>query len=257
MDGQVTAFGGASVLGGSGFLAVYLAGLVVGNTPIRAFPTVTAVMAAGTWFSQIAMFVLLGLLVTPSDLVDFALPGLAIAAFLMFVARPLAVWLCLLPFGFPRRAVAFVAWVGLRGAVGIFLASLPVLAGLPNAQLYFNVGFFVVLASLVVQGWTIAPLARRLRIALRGILLRPRRVELDLPGQLERELVGYPLSEDSPLVLGRRALPEWTQAVLVVRDGHVTPAAAAGDLRAGDYVYLLTPPHRVRELDLVIAPRGE
>jgi cell volume regulation protein A len=255
--GAVAAFGGAAVLGGSGFLAVYLAGLVVGNTPIRAFPTVTAVMAAGTWFCQIAMFVLLGLLVTPSDLMNFVLPGLAIAAFLMFVARPLAVWLCLLPFGFPPRAVAFIAWVGLRGAVGIFLASLPVLAGLPNAQLYFNVGFFVVLASLVVQGWTIAPLARRLRIALRGMLLHPRRVELDLPGQLERELVGYPLSKDSPLLLGSRTLPEWTEAVLVVRDGHVTTAAVAGEFQAGDYVYLLTPPHRVRELDLVIAPRGE
>jgi cell volume regulation protein A len=255
--GAVAAFGGAAVLGGSGFLAVYLAGLVVGNTPIRAFPTITAVMGAGTWFCQIAMFVLLGLLVTPSELTDFLLPGLAIAAFLMFVARPLAVWLCLLPFGLPPRAVGFIAWVGLRGAVGIFLASLPVLAGLPNAQLYFNVGFFVVLASLVVQGWTIAPLARRLRLALRGGGYRVTRVELDLPGQLERELVGYPLQEDSPLLRGQRSLPDWTQAVLVVREGDVAPASALGELRAGDYVYLLAPPRRVRELDAVFTARGE
>jgi cell volume regulation protein A len=255
--GAVAAFAGAAVLGGSGFLAVYLAGLVVGNTPIRAFPAIAAVMTAGTWFCQIAMFVLLGLLVTPSDLVDFALPGLAVAAFLMFVARPLAVWLCLLPFGFTPQAVAFIAWVGLRGAVGIFLASLPVLAGLPDAQLYFNVGFFVVLASLVVQGWTIAPLARRLRIALRRTALRASRVELDLPGQLERELVGYPLEGDSPLLLGTRPLPDWAQPVLVARGGDVVPAAAAGDLQPGDYVYLLAPPQRVRELDVVFATRGE
>lgn len=255
--GAVAAFSGAAVLGGSGFLAVYLAGLVVGNTPIRAFPTITSVMAAGTWFCQIAMFVLLGLLVTPSNLVEFALPGLAVAAFLMLVARPLAVWLCLLPFGFSPQSVAFIAWVGLRGAVGVFLASLPVLAGLPNAQLYFNVGFFVVLASLVVQGWTIAPLAQRLRVGVRGTALRTTRVELDLPGQLERELVGYSLSENSPFLLGRQALPSWAQPVLVARDGEVTDAATAGKLQAGDYVYLLTPPHRIRELDIVFTPRGE
>lgn len=255
--GAVTAFGAAAVLGGSGFLAVYLAGLVVGNTPVRAFPTITSVMAAGTWFCQIAMFILLGLLATPKNLIEFALPGLAIAAFLMFVARPLAVWLCLLPFGFSPQAVAFVAWVGLRGAVGIFLASLPVLAGLPNAQLYFNVGFFVVLASLVVQGWTIAPLAQRLQVRARGTTLRPTRVELDLPGQLAHELVGYPLSENSPFLRGKRALPGWTRPVLVVRAGQVTDAAAAGELQAGDYVYLLAPPYRIRELDAVFTPRME
>lgn len=255
--GAVASFGAAAVAGGSGFLAVYLAGLVVGNTPVRAFPTVSAVMAAGTWFCQIAMFVMLGLLVTPSRLWDFALPGLALAAFLMFAARPLAVWLCLLPFGFARRATAFVAWVGLRGAVGIFLASVPVLAGLPDPELYFNVGFFVVLASLVVQGWSIAPLARRLRLTLPRSGHHTTRVELDLPGQLELELVGYPVSRASPLHLGKRAVPAWARPVLVVRDGRVADAGEAGAMEPGDYVYLLVPPRRVRELDPVFAPGGE
>lgn len=255
--GAVAAFGAAATGGGSGFLAVYLAGLVVGNTPVRAWPTVTGVMAAGTWFCQIAMFVMLGLLVTPSRLVNFAIPGLAIAAFLMLVGRPLAVWLCLLPFGFTRRATAFVAWVGLRGAVGIFLASLPVLAELPGADLYFNVGFFVVLMSLVVQGWSIAPLARRLGLALTGSVHPVTRVELDLPGQLERELVGYPVTESSAFCRGARAIPPWARPMLVVRNGHVVDAAEVSTLQAGDYVYLLAPPHRVRELDAMFTPRGE
>jgi cell volume regulation protein A len=255
--GAVAAYGAAAVAGGSGFLAVYLAGLVVGNTPVRAFPTVTSVMAAGTWFCQIAMFVMLGLLVTPSRLLDFALPGLAVAVFLMFVARPAAVWLCLLPFGFSRRATAFTAWVGLRGAVGIFLASVPVLAGLPNPDLYFNLGFFVVLTSLVVQGWSIAPLARRLGLALGGTTHPVTRIELDLPGQLERELVGYPVTESSPFYQGERPLPDWARPVLVVRDGQVVDAGGAGALVPDDYVYLLVPPHRARELDSLFAPRAE
>lgn len=253
--GAVAAFGAAAAGGGSGFLAVYLAGLVVGNTPVRAWPTVTGVMAAGTWFCQIAMFVMLGLLVTPSRLLDFAIPGLAIAAFLMLVGRPLAVWICLLPFGFTRRATAFVAWVGLRGAVGIFLASLPVLAELPGAELYFNVGFFVVLTSLVVQGWSIAPLARRLGLALSGTAHPVTRVELDLPGQLERELVGYPVTEASAVCRGRRTIPRWARPTLVVRDGNVTDAGEVAGLQPGDYVYVLVPPNRVRELDAVFASR--
>jgi cell volume regulation protein A len=123
------------------------------------------------------------------------------AHFLMLVARPLAVGLCLLPFGFSPRSVIFVGWVGLRGAVSIFLAAIPTLAGLPNAALYFNVAFVVVLVSLVVQGWTVAPAARRLGLALPRTDPDPlARIERDIPGQAALEIAGYSLRERSPLL---------------------------------------------------------
>src|SRR5262249_61815345 len=109
-----------------------------------------------------------------------------------------AVFACLAPSPFTWRETAFISWVGLRGAVGIFLASIPLLIGLPNAPLYFDVAFVVVLTSLLVQGWTIAAAARRLHIALPRLDPLPRRVELDLPGQLEQEIVGYPVAANSP-----------------------------------------------------------
>src|SRR5947208_16394169 len=110
----------------------------------------------------------------------------------MLVARPLAVLLCLMPFNFNWREKVFVAWVGLRGAVAIFLASIPMLVGLGQAYIYFDVAFVVVMTSLLLQGWTLAPAARRLHVALPRGDRGPRRVELDLPGQPEQQLVGYP-----------------------------------------------------------------
>src|SRR5205807_5351059 len=127
----------------------------------------------------------------PDQLTQRALPALAVALTLMLLGRPATVFLCLAPFRFSKREKLFMSWVGLRGAVGVFLASIPLLVGLPNAQLYFDVGFVVVLASLLVQGWSIAAAAHRLHIALPRADPPPRRVELDLPGQLEQELVGY------------------------------------------------------------------
>src|SRR6476646_2770165 len=119
-----------------------------------------------------------------------ARPALAIAATLMFIARPVAVFVCLAPFRFQWREKAFISWVGLRGAVGIFLASIPLLVDLPYAYLYFDIAFVVVLTSLLVQGWTIPAAARRLHLALPRHDPLPRRVELDLPGQLEQAVVG-------------------------------------------------------------------
>src|SRR5690606_4809630 len=128
------------------------------------------------------MFLMLGLLVTPSKLLDALVPALGGAGFLMLVARPLATVICLAPFRFRPREVAFISWVGLRGAVGVFLASVPMLVGLPDAELYFNVAFVVVLASLLVQGWTLTPAAHWVRVALPRRDAPSRRVELDLPG---------------------------------------------------------------------------
>lgn len=241
-------FGIAQAVHASGFLAVYLAGLIVGNRPTRAHGAVIIFFDAATWLAQIVMFVLLGLLAWPGQLLTHAVPALITAATLMLFARPLAVFLCLAPFRFTWREKAFISWVGLRGAVGIFLASIPLLVGLPNAQLYFNMGFVVVLVSLLVQGWTLAPAARLLRIALPRAEPRPRRVELDLPGQLEEELVGYHVQANNPY-LRRGILPPWAKPVLVVRDEDVFTAAEAGAIRPGDHVYFLAPPEKAPALD--------
>src|SRR6516225_4093564 len=241
-------FGLASVVHASGFLAVYLAGLVVGNRPTRAHNTVIVFLDAVTWLAQIVMFVLLGLLVWPLRLVGSIMPALAVAATLMLVARPLAVFACLAPFDFSWREKVFIAWVGLRGAVGIFLASIPLLIGLSKAYLYFDIAFVVVLASLLIQGWTIAAAARRLHIALPRHDPLPRRVELDLPGQLEQELVGYPVAANSPY-LKRGLLPASARPTLVVRDEKILSPLESQPVRAGDYVYVLAPPEKAQALD--------
>ncbi|WP_334174049.1 potassium/proton antiporter [Pseudoxanthobacter sp.] len=243
--------------GGSGFLAVYLAGLVTGNRPVRGLPNTMVFLSTTTWLCQIGMFLVLGLLISPSALVGVWLPGLTIALFLIVVGRPVAVWLCLTPFGFTTREKSFVAWVGLRGAVSIFMASIPMLAGLPNAQLYFNIAFCVVLVSLLVQGWTITSAARRLDIALARTTRPVTRTELDLPGQADRELVGYPLLADSPAAAGDTVLPGWATLVLVVRGEDIFNPIDAGRLVPGDYAYLVAPTTRVAELDRLFRPFGE
>jgi potassium/hydrogen antiporter len=244
----IVIFALAAVFHGSGFLAVYLAGLVVGNRPTRAHNTVVVFLDAVTWLAQIVMFVLLGLLVWPGRLLDTIWPALAIAATLMLVARPVAVFLCLAPFRFPWRDTAFIAWVGLRGAVGIFLASIPLLVGVPRSHLYFDIAFVVVLMSLLVQGWTLAPAARALRVSFpRGKPL-PRRIELDLPGQLEQEIVGYPVAAKSPY-LRRGLIPSWAKPTLIVRDQRIFTPEEGGPVREGDYLYLLAPPEKAQALD--------
>lgn len=248
----VLIFALASVLQGSGFLAAYLAGLILGNRPVRAFPTILSFHDATTWLSQIVMFLVLGLLVTPSTLVAYALPAMALAVFLIVVGRPVSVWLCLTPFGFSRREKTFVSWVGLRGAVSIFLAAIPTLADLPNAETYFNVAFFVVLVSLLVQGWTVAWAAGRLGLKVRDTGPEIKRLEIDLPGQLELELVGYPVAPSSPVLAGA-VFPSWMRTVMIVRGGEVLTPEAAGELAVGDYVYVLAPPARVGRLDRLFA----
>jgi cell volume regulation protein A len=241
-------FGLAEALHGSGFLAAYLAGMVVGNRPTRAHNTVVVFLDAVTWLAQIVMFVLLGLLASPEELFRMSLPALAVALALTFLARPLTVFLLLAPFRFSWREKAFISWVGLRGAVGIFLSSIPLLVGLPHAQVYFDIAFVVVLTSLLVQGWSIAWAARTLHIALPRQDHTPRRVELDLPGQLEQEIVGYPVPANSPY-LRRGLLPSWARPTLVVRDEKILSPAEAGPVRQGDYIYLLAPPEKAQALD--------
>ena len=158
-------YGLAGLLGGNGFLAAYVAGIVAGA---REFPdkrTVLLFQDGLAWLAQVVMFLTLGLLVYPTDLPGVVGPGIAVTAVLMLVARPLSVFLCLAPFRrYDWRAKLFVSWAGLRGAVPIVLATFPIVAGIAGAQAIFNIVFFVVLVSTIIQGPTLGWLARRLRL---------------------------------------------------------------------------------------------
>jgi len=241
-------FGAAQISHASGFLAVYLAGIIIGNQPTRAHNSVVAFLDAATWLAQIVMFVLLGLLASPHRLTSSIGPAVIVALALMLVARPLAVFICLAPFRFNWRERLFIAWVGLRGAVAIFLASIPLLVGLTKAYLYFDVAFVVVLISLMLQGWTLAPAARWLHVALPRTDRGPRRIELDLPGQIEQQLVGYAVGPKS-LYLRRGLIPSWSKPTLVIRDERILTPAEADPVASGDYVYLLAPPEKAEALD--------
>lgn len=232
----------------SGFLAVYLAGLVMGNRQTRAHNSVVVFLDAVTWLAQIAMFVLLGLLVWPQRLTESLFGAIVVALALMLIARPAAVFLCLAPFDYPWREKLFISWVGLRGAVAIFLASIPLLVGLRQAYLFFDVAFMVVLFSLAIQGWSVAYAARKLDMSFARHDPLPRRVELDLPGQLAREIVGYPVPANSPF-LRRGLIPNWARPTLVVRNEEILTLGEAEPLREGDYLYLLAPPEKAQALD--------
>lgn len=157
-------FGITNLLGGSGFLAVYLAGVVIGNTKVRATEHVLRVMDSFAWLSQAVLFVVLGLLVQPSSILEVIHYSLLIFIFLLFVARPIAVFSSLLPFRFGIREIGFISWVGLRGAVPITLAIIPVTMAVPGADLAFNITFGVVILSLLVQGATIPLMSRLFRV---------------------------------------------------------------------------------------------
>ncbi len=159
-------FAATSLVGGSGFLAVYVMGVTARARAREAVAPALSALDGYAWLSQAAMFLLLGLLLTPHQLLPGLAPALGVAAFLLLVARPLTVWLCLLPFHFERREVLYISWVGLRGAVPIVLAVFPLMAGVPGARTLFNAAFVVVLTSLILQGSTIALAARKLGLNL-------------------------------------------------------------------------------------------
>lgn len=260
LAGAMFLFGMAQTLHASGFLAVYLAGLIVGNRPHRADQSISRFHDGMAWLAQIIMFLILGLLVTPSELPRALVPALAIAAVLMLVARPVAVWLCLAPFRFKWTEITFVSWVGLRGAVPIFLATIPVLAGLPGGRLFFDVAFVVVLASLVLQGWTVAVAARTLGLQLPPQPETPTRAELDLPATFGRNVTGYTVGRNARVEdeeLDALKLPGRSELLSAFRNGVRLGAGAGHKLQAGDYVLAVAPPDQSTALDRLFAARPE
>lgn len=255
-SGGILAYGLANAAGGSGFLAIYLVGLVIGNSELRSAQNILRVHDGLAWLAQIGMFLILGLLVTPSELMPLAPAAVLIAVALIFVARPVAVVLSLLPFRFAWREQVYIGWVGLRGAVPIILALFPLLAGLEAAPTYFNVAFFVVLVSLLLQGWTLAPLARWLKLEVPPSADPVLRLETFVPGHPEYEVLVYPVvprsrvKERAPADL---ALPATCRITAVVRAGTVRAPEEIGFLQGGDYVHVLAPAADVERLSQVFS----
>lgn len=258
--GGLVVFAVTAQVGGSGFLAIYVAGLILGNSALRSGQNILRMHDGLAWLSQIVMFVLLGLLLTPSQLLDVALPALAISAFLMLVARPLAVSVCLLPFRFPWREHVYIGWVGLRGAVPVVLAMFPIIYGADNARLFFNVAFFIVLVSLLLQGWTIAPAARWLKLEAPPPTEPLQRVTLDVPGHYEHEILCYRVKAGS-LIAGRDladvAMPDGAQVMAIMRDGKPQPLRPGATFASGDYVYLLAQADDLAPLSKLFDPHLE
>ncbi|MEX2517663.1 MAG: potassium/proton antiporter [Gammaproteobacteria bacterium] len=256
LAGGLMVYAITTVAGGSGYLAIYLAGLLLGNRPLHARQNILRVHDGMAWLAQIGMFVLLGLLATPSDLLESLFPSVAIALVLMLVARPLAVFLSLLPFSAPWREQVFISWVGLRGAVPIILAIFPLLAGLENAQVYFNVAFIVVVSSLVLQGWTMSSLARVLNLQVPATAKPMQRVELDIPVASGYELVTYQPNDANWLIgspLSQLRLPDEARLVAVVRGNGLLMVDETVNLQSGDCLYLLTDHSALEQLNKLFA----
>jgi potassium/hydrogen antiporter len=239
------AFGLAANLGGSGFLAIFVTGVIIGNSRI-VFQRDTFLFHDGlAWLSQIMMFVVLGLLIDPKDLLDVWIEGLAISAVLIFLARPLAVAPVLAIFGFDSREIALVSWVGLRGSVPIILAIFPLLFGLPGAPLIFNVVFFVVLISATVQGSTVPLFARRLGLSEPPPAAPAATLQITSIRDVNADIVEYTVRRDSRGV-GRRlsqlALPEGTVVAMITRRNTVLPPRGSTVVQADDHLYIVLRP---------------
>jgi cell volume regulation protein A len=231
-------------INGSGFLAVYLMGIIVGNSKLSQVQPILRLQDGLAWLSQLVLFLMLGLLVSPSKLVEVALPALLLALAMIFVIRPLAVAISLAPFGFPMRDQLFISWVGLRGAVPIVLALIPWLAGVPEQSMYFNVAFFVVLVSLLLQGWSIAPVARWLKLEVPLQYGPSHQMILEgLPAQEVVQISSFRLNADSAMVGvdEQQLLPHVDAQYLgVVRHGQWIKSSDAGLFQVDDLVLLLS-----------------
>jgi len=253
------AFGLPTLVHGSGFLGVYLAGMVIGNgqPPHRA--DLLRVHDFIAWASQILMFLTLGLLVFPSRLAGVALFGLAIALWLIFIARPVAVAVCLAPFGYARREIALIGWVGLRGAVPIILATYPVLMHVEGAQLIFNIVFFVVVVSVLLQGTTARWVTHALGLAEMSVPPPAAVLEIVSRQKLTGELISYFIGPEAAVAgipASEIPLPAGTAIVLVVRGPQLLPAEGLV-IEAGDHVHLVVQRCAKNEIALMFGQREE
>ncbi len=253
----VISFAVTAILGGSGFLAVYLTGLVLGNRELVFRRGIFLFHDGAAWLAQITMFLALGLLSVPSSVFSRAGEGLLVAAALTFVARPVAVFALLPAFRFRLRELLLVSWVGLKGAVPIILAIYPLLFGLPNGQLLFEVVFFVVLVSVLVQGWTLPMAAGRLGLQKAPLPTFPVTLDITSLRHVDADIVEYAIGPDSRAA-GRRLkdlpLPEGAVVAMVGREHRAVPPSGSTWLKPDDYVFVVLNRELRTMVDRVFSP---
>jgi len=243
MSAGLAVFAATNLIGGSGFLAIYLTGVLIGNHKVRSTEHVMRVMDSFAWLSQAVLFVVLGLLVTPSNVIDVWYYSVAIAAFMILVARPIAVYTSVKPFKFKDREIGFISWVGLRGAVPITLAILPVMAGIDGAFMLFDIAFGVVVLSLILQGTTIPIMANLFKVRIPNNKDPEEEHEVWVSDKASITLYEFEVKSGAfaidrhPMGISNRVSPDEISVFALVRRQYIVMVEEMTKLKCGDRVW--------------------